>query len=230
MAGFKFGIEAALAPIAFKQPDGNVAGFDYDVAQALAEELGEPITIIEQEFDALLPALRLRKVDAIIAFLDATADREKVVDFTAPYLADASGVFAMRSDGPEATVQNLSGKKVGVQSGSVFDRYAMQVCAPKGATVLRYGAVDAILLDLTAGRLDAVLADPRVIEEAFLRTDAGKGFAAGSPITDAAYFGPKAIAVRKGDDRRQKLDEALEKVKSNGVLAKIGEKYFSSPL
>jgi L-arginine-binding protein/L-ornithine-binding protein len=54
----KIGIEAAYPPFAFKQPDGSIAGFDYDIGNALCEEMKAKCTWVEQEFDGLIPALK----------------------------------------------------------------------------------------------------------------------------------------------------------------------------
>ena len=60
----KIGIEAAYPPFAFKQPDGSIAGFDYDIGNALCEQMKAKCTWVEQEFDGLIPALKVRKIDA----------------------------------------------------------------------------------------------------------------------------------------------------------------------
>ncbi|MEX5623911.1 transporter substrate-binding domain-containing protein, partial [Pseudomonas syringae] len=62
----KIGIEAAYPPFAFKQPDGSIAGFDYDIGNALCEQMKAKCTWVEQEFDGLIPALKVRKIDAIL--------------------------------------------------------------------------------------------------------------------------------------------------------------------
>ncbi|MEU8437755.1 transporter substrate-binding domain-containing protein [Streptomyces sp. NPDC029216] len=84
MADINFGIAADMLPMAYMQP-GGIAGFDYDVAQALAEELGDRAVVKDVDFVGLIRALEIRKVDVVIAYLDASADRKRSVDFTRPY-------------------------------------------------------------------------------------------------------------------------------------------------
>ncbi len=70
---------------AFKQPDGSIAGFDYDIGNALCEQMKAKCTWVEQEFDGLIPALKVRKIDAILSSMSITEDRKKSVDFTKRY-------------------------------------------------------------------------------------------------------------------------------------------------
>jgi arginine/ornithine transport system substrate-binding protein len=87
------------------------------------------------------------------------------------------------------SLDELKGKKIGVQRGSIHDRFAKEVLAPKGATVVPYGSQNEIYLDVAAGRLDGTVADATLLKDGFLKTDAGKGFAFVGPFTDVKYFG-----------------------------------------
>lgn len=81
----KIGIEAAYPPFASKAPDGSIVGFDYDIGNALCEEMKVKCVWVEQEFDGLIPALKVRKIDAILSSMSITEDRKKSVDFTSKY-------------------------------------------------------------------------------------------------------------------------------------------------
>ena len=78
----KIGIEAAYPPFASNAPDGSIVGFDYDIGNALCEEMKVKCVWVEQEFDGLIPALKVRKIDAILSSMSITEDRKKSVDFT----------------------------------------------------------------------------------------------------------------------------------------------------
>jgi arginine/ornithine transport system substrate-binding protein len=125
---------------------------------------------------------------------------------------------------------DLKGKKVGVQRASVYDRYATDVFAPAGIEVVRYSSQNEIFLDMTAGRLDATLADAVNIDDGFLKTDAGKGFAlVGPDYTEQKYFGEGAgIAVRKGDKAlADKITAAIAAIRANGKYKEVQDKYFT---
>jgi len=81
----RIGIEAAYPPFAYKTPEGKLAGFDYDIGNALCEEMKVKCKWIEQEFDGLIPALKVRKIDAVISSMSITDERKKSVDFSKKY-------------------------------------------------------------------------------------------------------------------------------------------------
>lgn len=226
----RIGIEAAYPPFASKTADGAITGFDYDIGNALCEKMAVKCVWTEQQFDGLIPSLKVRKIDAILSSMSITADRLKSVDFSKKYY-HTPGKLAMKA----GTVINdplvdLKGKRVGVQRASTYDRYATDNFAPAGIEVVRYGSQSEAFLDLTSGRLDATLADIVNIDEGFIKTDAGKGFAlVGPDFTDSKYFGNGAgIAVRKGDSATaEKLNAAIDAVRADGTYQKIQNKYFS---
>lgn len=123
----------------------------------------------------------------------------------------------------------LSGKKIGVQRGSIHDRFAKEVLAPKGATIVPYGTQERNLPG--RGRQAASTAPwptPPSTSDGFLKTDAGKGFAfVGPAFTDAKYFGDGiGIAVRKGDALKDKISAAILAIRENGKYKQVQDKYF----
>ncbi|CAD5108601.1 ABC transporter substrate-binding protein [Zestomonas carbonaria] len=225
----RIGIEAAYPPFASKAPDGSIVGFDYDIGNALCEEMKVKCVWIEQEFDGLIPALKVRKFDAILSSMSITEERKRSVDFTGKYYATPAKL-AMKSGSVMNDVADLKGKKIGVQRSSVYDRYATDVFAPAGAEIVRYTSQNEVFLDLASGRLDATLADSVNIDDGFLKTSAGKGFEfVGPDFTDEKYFGEgQGIAVRKGDKALQeKISNAILAIRENGKYKEIQDKYFT---
>lgn len=226
----KIGIEAAYPPFAFKQPDGSIAGFDYDIGNALCEQMKVKCTWVEQEFDGLIPALKVRKIDAILSSMSITEDRKKSVDFTKRYYLTPARLVMKDGATVSDSLAELQGKKIGVQRGSIHDRFAKEVLAPKGATVVPYGTQNEIYLDITAGRLDGTVADATLLEDGFLKTDAGKGYGfVGPAFTDAKYFGDGiGIAVRKGDkENLERINAAIDGIRASGKYKEIQDKYFN---
>ena len=226
----RIGIEAAYPPFAYKTPEGNITGFDYDIGNALCEEMKVKCQWIEQEFDGLIPALKVRKFDAVLSSLSITEERKKSVDFTGKYYHTPAKLAMKAGTEIKDPLVDLKGKKVGVQRASIYDRYATEVFAPAGVEVVRYSSQNEIYLDMVAGRVDGTLADAIPVDEGFLKTEQGKGFAfVGPSFTDPAYFGEGAgIAVRKGDKALlDKLNAAILALRANGEYQKIQSKYFS---
>ena len=109
-------------------------------------------------------------------------------------------------------------------TATATDKYA-----PAGAEIVRYSSQNEIFLDLAAGRVDATLADVVNIDDGFLKTDAGKGFAlVGPDHTEVKYFGNGAgIAVRKGDKATaEKFNAAIDAIRANGKYKQVQDKYF----
>lgn len=225
----RLGIEAAYPPFAFKQADGSIAGFDVDIGVALCAEMKVECQWVEQEFDGLIPSLKVKKVDAVLSSLTITDERRKSVDFTGKYYYSPARLTMKEGTVVSDDFSSLSGKRIAVQRATTTDRFASEVLAPKGVEVVRYSSQNEIFLDLTAGRLDATLADVVNIDDGFLKTDAGKGFAlVGPDYTDEKYFGNGAgIAVRKGDKAlADKISAAILAIRANGKYKEVQDKYF----
>lgn len=225
----KIGIEAAYPPFASKAADGNIVGFDYDIGNALCEEMKVKCTWVEQEFDGLIPALKVRKIDAILSSMSITDDRKKSVDFTGKYYNSPARLVMKDGVTVGENLEELKGKRIGVQRGSIHERFAREVLAPKGVAVTPYGSQNEIYLDIGAGRLDGTVADATLLQDGFLKTDSGKGYAfAGPSFTDPKYFGEGiGIAVRKGDkDNLERLNAAIAAIRANGKYKAIQDKYF----
>ncbi|WP_397459472.1 ABC transporter substrate-binding protein [Pseudomonas asplenii] len=225
----KIGIEAAYPPFASKAPDGSIVGFDYDIGNALCEEMKVKCVWVEQEFDGLIPALKVRKIDAILSSMSITEDRKKSVDFTNKYYNTPARLVMKEGFAVSDSLVELKGKKIGVQRGSIHNRFAEEVLKPLGAEVKPYGSQNEIYLDLEAGRLDGTVADATLLQDGFLKTDAGKGFGfVGPQFTDVKYFGDGVgIAVRKGDKADlDKINAAIAAIRANGKYKQIQDKYF----
>lgn len=224
----RIGVEGAYPPFSEKTTSGELIGFDIDIANALCAEMGKECTMVEQDWDGIIPALLAKKYDAIIASMSITAERQKIVDFTGKYyqtpakFAAKAGMFT--DDSPAA----MAGKRIGVQRGTTHDNFV--TATYNDSEIVRYGTQDEVYLDLTAGRLDAIIADSTAVEEGFLKTDAGAGYAFfGSDHTVVEFFGEGAgIAVRKGeDDLREALNAAIAAIRADGTYDKIAAKYFN---
>lgn len=223
----RIGVEGAYPPFSEKTASGELIGFDIDIANEICTRLDRECVLVEQDWDGIIPALLAKKYDAIVASMSITDERKKKVDFTEKYyntpakFAAKEGAFA--NDDPAT----LAGKTIGVQRATIHDDFISAVYTD--SEIKRYGTQDEVYLDLTAGRLDAILADSLAISDGFLKTDQGKGYAFfGRDHTDRKYFGDGAgIAVRKGsDDLRLAITKAIKDMRADGTYVKLMNKYF----
>lgn len=228
-APLKLGIEAAYPPFASKTADNQIVGFDYDIGQALCAEMKVQCVWKENEFDGLIPALKVKKVDAIISSMSITPERMKSVDFSDRYYRIPARLVVRKSSGITDIPAQLKGLRIGVQRATNFERYVTDKFVPAGAQVVSYSSQNEVFLDLLGGRIDATMASSVAIDEGLLKKPEGKDYAfVGPTFTEEQYFGTGiGVAVRKGDPLLRRLNQALTAIRANGTYDQIQKKYFT---
>ena len=224
----RIGTEGAYPPFNLVDKNGQVQGFDIDIAKALCKEIGMECEFKVQDWDGLIPGLLAKKFDAIVASMSITDERKQKVDFTNKYYQTPARFVAKKGAGIAVSKEGLKGKTVGVQRATIHENFVRDMFGD-AVTIKAYATQDEANMDLVAGRLDLVIADATVLLGGFLNTDAGKGFEfVGTSYVDKKWFGDGVgIAVRKGDNElRQKLNKAIDTIRANGVYQKINAKYF----
>lgn len=218
----RFATEASYPPFESMDASNKIVGFDVDLANALCKEIDATCTFSNQSFDSLIPSLKFRRIDAVMAGMDITPEREKQVLFSKPYY-DNSALF-IGQKGKVADITALKGKKVGVQNGTTHQKFIMD--KHPEITTVPYDSYQNAKLDLQNGRIDAVFGDTAVVTE-WLKAEP-KLAAIGDKVTDKDYFGTGlGIAVRQGNtDLQAKFNTALDKVKKDGTWQTIYEKWF----
>ncbi len=218
----RFATEASYPPFESMDAGNKIVGFDVDLANALCKEIDATCTFSNQSFDSLIPGLKFRRIDAVMAGMDITPEREKQVLFSKPYY-DNSALF-IGQKGKAADITALKGKKVGVQNGTTHQKFIMD--KHPEITTVPYDSYQNAKLDLQNGRIDAVFGDTAVVTE-WLKAEP-KLAAIGDKVTDKDYFGTGlGIAVRQGNtDLQAKFNTALDKVKKDGTYQTIYEKWF----
>lgn len=229
----RIGIEAAYPPFAYKTDKGEIAGFDYDIGNALCAQMQVKCQWVEGEFDGLIPSLKVKKIDAALSSMTITDERKKSVNFTHKYYFTSSRLAMKQGSVVDDQYASLKGKRIGVQRATTTDRYATEVMEAKGIEIVRYTSNEEIFMDLAAGRLDGVFADTIPLEQGFLNTPNGAGFAfVGPELKDPKYVGEGAgIAVRKGNEALvSELNSAIDGIRASGEYQKIQAKYFKSDI
>ena len=210
----------------FEYKDGNkVTGIDADIAQAVADDLGEKLEITDIAFDSCIPALKSGKADFCLAGMTVTDDRKKNADFSDPYF-NASQVILVKSGNKDITKpSDLDGKVVGVQQGTTGDTYCTNEDGKNDISVKevkRYQKhVDAVS-DLIAGRIDAVVLDDYPAEQ-FIEQNKGKIEKVGENLTTEEY----AAVVPKGSNLVDEINKVVKDLKDSGKMNEIVDKYTS---
>ena len=224
-------VEGAYPPFSEMNADGDVVGFDIDIANALCNQMGKSCEMVVSDWDGIIPALLERKCDAIIASMSITEERKQRIDFSGKYYNSPGRFVAKEGAGLTDDAAGLAGKVVGLQRGTIFHDY-MDGELPDVELKL-YGTQDEVYLDLTAGRVDAIFADATAMSDGFLKTDAGKGYAFfGRSYSEVKYFGEGAgIGVRQGEEElRDAFSAAIQAIRDSGEYKKINDAYFEVDL
>ncbi len=216
------GTESTYPPYEFRDDKNQLQGFDIELVETIAQELGKKVEWVDMPFDSLIPALISGKIDLIAAGLSATPERAKRVSFTIPYEISLSS-FIVKADRDDIkTLDDLKGKVVAVQLGTVQDTYTTGLGTVE---VKRFQKFDDCVREVSLGRADASLMD-RPVANNFVESGEFKGkvkIAFDQEITGAG----KALAVRKDDVEFLKaLDAVLQKMKDDGRLDALLKKWM----
>lgn len=223
-----FATEATYPPFESLAPSGEMQGFDVDIIKALCNKMQTQCTFTNQAFDSLIPSLQLGKFDVIFGAINITDERAKQVDFTKPYYLNTVSMVAPKDKLLTLDATSLNGKTIGVQGGTTLSQYLQDTYGDK-VKVNTYASEESAFLDLTSGRVDAVMGDTPLVDT-WLKKNADKYALVGQPVTSEKYFGKGyGIAVKKGNvDLLNKLNTALAAIKADGTYDKIVKQYFSN--
>jgi arginine/ornithine transport system substrate-binding protein len=224
----RIGTEGAYPPFNFIDEAGQVQGFDIDIAKALCKSMGAECTFVVQDWDGLIPGLLAKKYDCIIASMSITEERKQKVDFTVKYYMTPAKFVAKKGAGIDISKEGLKGKTVGVQRATVAENFLRDNFGDT-VKIRSYATQDEANMDLTSGRIDLVIADSVVLLGGLLETEAGKDFEfVGPGFANKKWFGDGiGIAVRKeNSDLREKFNQAIKEIRTNGTYKTINDKYF----
>lgn len=207
------------APYAFPDP-GNpsrLIGFEVDIADAIARELGVEARQSQNAWDSLIPALQRGDFDFVMNGIEITPQRNENVLFSFPYYVYTEQLVVKSDNTVIKDANDLKGKKVGTLSGAV----AQDILMSMGEVEVKvYSGQVEPYEDLALGRLDAVLLDLPIA--AYYAKPNPKLRYAGTPIGEGLY----AIAMRKADGQlKKRIDEVLKKLLLTGELKRIYEKW-----
>ena len=206
----------------YEYVEGNeYAGIDVEVAQAIAKELGMELKVEDVEFGSIVSGVQSGKFDIGMAGITVTEDRKKSVNFSSPY-ATAKQVVIVKEGSDIKTVDDLSSDtKIGVQQDTTGDIYTTDDYGDSAVTRYNKGA-DAVQA-LMSGKVDCVVIDSEPAKEFVEAND-------GLKILDTEYVEEEyAICVAKDNDELlNQINEALDKLKSNGTIDEIVNKYISA--
>jgi polar amino acid transport system substrate-binding protein len=198
----------------------EIVGFDVDLMEAIADEAGLDVEIVNVNWDSLLAGVAQGEYDAAISVITITEERREQMLFSDPYY-NAGQVVVVRAGETEITSQgDLAGHTAGAQIGTTG---AMAIEEVEGAALQTYDTVDLAFLDLLNGQIDAVVVD-NPLAVGYVAQYAGELEIATEPFTDEWY----GIAVRPGaEELLEQINAGLAEVLDAGTIAALESEWLS---
>jgi len=242
--------EGAYAPWNFTTADGKLDGLEIELANDLCARMKVECTIIAQDWEGLIPSLKVGKFDVIMASMFITPKRLETIDFTQPYAVDPSGFAAAKDSdlgklgiaaekfkledeaSAMAAIEKLKpllkGKAIGVQAATTNLEFLKKYFADT-VEIREYKTTEQHDLDLAAGRVDALFAQQTALAATLAKpefsdfTQAGPGFVGG-------VFGlGTGAGLRKEDTKlKEMLNKAIDEAIADGTIKRISEKWVKT--
>ncbi|WP_339146703.1 MULTISPECIES: transporter substrate-binding domain-containing protein [unclassified Sutcliffiella] len=197
----------------------DIIGFDVDLANAITEELGYELEIRDMDFGSLITAMKAGNIDLILAGMTPTEDRAKQVDFTDIYYT-ANHMIVSLKDSNITSLEDLEGKTVGVQMGSIQYDKAEEIAEEVNITIENRDRVPQIVQDLKTGRFDAAIIEDTVMKGFMEKDENLTGFTLESDEEGSA------IALPKGSELTEEFNRVLKEMEENGKMEELIKKWF----
>ncbi|MDC0231793.1 transporter substrate-binding domain-containing protein [Pelagibacteraceae bacterium] len=243
----RIGTEGAYPPWNAKDESGKLIGFEVELANFLCIYMKADCTIVEQDWDGMIPGLLMKKYDAIMAGMSITDERMKTINFSQGYADEVASLAVMKGSSLEGMdtpkginlskggsdvkkalktlTAALAGKTIGVQTATIHQNFLES--GDVGTVKIRtYKTQDEVNLDLAAGRIDAALAAAVAFTD--YAEKSGKPVVLVGPTFSGGAFGNGVgVGIRKGDTALLKrFNKAIEQARKSGKIRELAIKWF----
>jgi ABC-type amino acid transport substrate-binding protein len=210
---------ADFAPFESRNPSGEIVGFDVDLAKAISKELGYKLEIKDMKFDGLIGALQAKRIDMVLAGMSATDKRKENVDFSTAY--NHSGEMFITLKGSDVTsVDNLKGKTVGVQLGTIQEEGAKKLQKTINFELKPLDNATTLIQELLSKRIQVAYLD-KSVATGYINKQGLAGF--DDPTTSSPGM---AVAFPKGSKLVGDVNKVLADMEKNGKLQELKDKWL----
>ncbi|MCU9998133.1 transporter substrate-binding domain-containing protein [[Pasteurella] aerogenes] len=216
-----FAMEPSYPPFEMTNTQGEIIGFDVDIANAICKEIKANCSFKAESFDALIPSLiKGRGFDAAISAIDITEARAKQVAFSNSYYESSASFVGVKDKVDLATAKNI-----GVQIGTTYEQYATKEATQYKSS--SYQSLQDAIKDLKGGRIQLIFGDTDVLRD-MINKNPELAFI-GERVTDKRYFNNGlGIAVNKSNTALvDDLNKGLAAIRANGEYQKIYDKWMT---
>lgn len=216
------GLDDNFPPMGFRDKENKLVGFDIDLAREAARRLGAEVEFKPIDWNAKEAELNGKRVDALWNGLTITEQRKEKIAFTTPYLENRQ-IVVVTSKSAVKNKADLAGKIVGLQEGSsAVEAVEKDGVAKSIKEVRKYGDNVTALMDLSTGRLDALVVD-EVVGRYYLAKKPGEYLVLEDHFGTEEY----GVGVRKDDtELLGKLQKTMDEMKKDGAAARISSEWF----
>ncbi len=209
-------------PFNFVNTENKVVGFDPAIGTEIAKRMGLEVEIITTAWDGIIGGLLANKYDAVVGSMSITEERDKVIDFVGPYYTTKRAIFTKQGS-DVTTVEQLADVKVGVTLGETHEQWARD----QGYNINTYKGLPELLLELTNGRVDAIVNDSIPV---MLAMKAGQYDLAVINDPSAEPVGA-GIAIREGNpELAAAMKAALDSMMEDGTYLTIAEEWVGGDI
>lgn len=203
-----------------KEGKDTIVGFDMDIAQNIADELGVELVISDMDFNGLIPAVSTGKADLVIAGMNPTPERSENVDFTDVYVTTKDVVLIKKEDQDKYTsTESLKGMKWATQKATIQEEFLKETYPD--AYLQSVGKWGAAILSLTTGKVDGILMVETVANQ-YAKSNEDLAVA---EIDLGSEPNQAAIAVQKGnEDFLETVNGLLKDMQEDGTVDELIEK------
>ena len=218
------GLDDTFAPMGFRDEDGNIVGFDIDLAKEVASRLGVELEAKPIDWSSAVLSLKKGDVDVVWNGFAISESRKQQVNFTKPYLNNRLMIIKNADRSDIKTKEDLKGKVLGVQTGSSnYESLEADPISKEAKEIRQYDFNVNAFLDLEAKRIDAVIVDEIVARYYISKENADFEILEEYPITYKSF----GVGIRKTDEELlNAIDKALDDMRADGKAAEISTKWF----
>ncbi|AXV17581.1 amino acid ABC transporter substrate-binding protein (plasmid) [Neorhizobium sp. SOG26] len=221
-ADLTVGANIGNVPWEFQDASGKVTGFEVDLVNEIASRLGKSVEFVNTPFNGLFSAVQSGRINMAISSITITEKRLESVSFAQPYYDSDQSLTVTAASGIGG-LKDMSGKVVGVDTGSTGDMWAKEHTDEyKLGDIRRFEGLQPAMLDLVAGRVDGYISDiPALLYYAKDKPEL--------KVVERIPTGEKySIMFNKGDPLAEEVDTVIKTLKEEGFIAKLHETWFGA--
>ena len=218
----KVGIEGTYPPYTYHDEDGELTGFDVEVAKAIADKLGVEADFTESAWDSLLAGIDSGRLDTVINAVSITDERSEKYDFAGPYFYITQQIVVSKDNDDIVDMDSLNGKKMANTATTAY----LDILEDAGASLVQINTADEAVSLISSGRADFTTFNSVVFNEYLQQhPDANLKVAFVIPNVVDEY----GVPVKKGETALyDAIQSALDELKEDGTLSQLSMDYFDT--